>query len=251
MSLVSRSTFATFGWSIGCAGRKPSQVRDDVRATVDWAKDVWRNYFPADLGYVVEATSPAGPSNGVQLAVSRGDFRAIMVVESILDPSRKSPGARAVRLYGRAESGALTQAERWGHELVERARTIGFGTGLGFFALVCWWIVGVSVPTVVLAGLLMIVIALLSVAALGAFGTYVGEQLAASGRARALAETAGDARLHEDVRRWGSLVRQLSNKRNALTGDVGRAPFRALPPSSREVSQPLARVATSAFSFSS
>ena len=69
----------------------------------------------------------------MQLQVRRGDFRATVGVEAILDPRRKSPEERAIRMYGRAGSEALEAAERDGHAIVQRFRTIGASLGLAAF----------------------------------------------------------------------------------------------------------------------
>src|SRR5690606_40237202 len=51
-----------FGWSIACAGRKPAQVREEVRSLVDWAIATWATYFTSEHGYVLAGSSPSGPS---------------------------------------------------------------------------------------------------------------------------------------------------------------------------------------------
>ncbi len=244
-----------FGWSIACAGRKPAQVREEVRSLVDWAIATWTTYFPREHGYVLEVSSPAGPSNGVQLTVRRGDFRALVAIESTLDPHRKSRGQWAVRMFGRAESEAVARAERQGHALVQRFRTGGVVVGLLLFASFLWLSVGVHDPIFLLGGLLMVVTALLSTTALGSLGAWIGERLAEKIRLEARTATDGNVLFEQDLRRWRALVRHFSAQRDAITGSELTVPFRALPPASRDrdTSRPLSRLQspTSSFSFSS
>lgn len=229
--------FAPFGWSVGCVGRKAAQVREEVRGIVEQAIAQWQTYFPRERGYRVAAESPAGPSNGVRLLVQRGDFRASMSIESILDPKRKSDDQWAVRVYGRAESTALATTERDGHQVVQRSRTSGVIAGLGLFLSFCWLAIGVHDPVFWLGGLLMVVAALLTTTVGGALGTWVGERLAERRRHRALTGVCSDPGLEMDLKRWRALTRQLVGQRNALMGRMGSAPFRELPQASREASR--------------
>ena len=228
--LDDRHGFAPFGWSVGCGGQKPAAVRDEVRSTVDWATRRFMSYFPSDGGYEVRASSPAGASNGVQLQVRRGDFRATVAIEAILNPNRKSPDERAIRMFGRAGSEALEAAERDGHRLVQRFRTVGVGLGFVLFCAALWLSVGAHSPVYLLGGLLMVVSALLTTTMGASFGAWVGERVADKVRARAREVAAIDPRFQGDLRRWRALSRQLANQRQALTGRVGAAPFRALLP---------------------
>ena len=236
--LKDRQTFAPFGWAVSCAGRKPAQVRTDVRTAVEHATQRFESYFPAERGYEVSALSPAGASNGVQLQVRRGNFRATVAIEAILDPNRKAPDERAIRMYGRAESEALVAAEKQGHQIVRRLRSAGVGLGTVGFCALLWICIGANSPFYVLGGLLMVVAALLAVTLGASLGSWLGERIADSDRCRALAIEATDPAFQDDLRRWRALSRQLASQRLALSGRVGPAPFRALP------------AATSAFSFS-
>jgi hypothetical protein len=229
MALRDHNGFDPFGWSVACSGLKPGQVREEVRRLVDWAAERWTSYFPHNQGYALVIESPAGPSNGVVLSVSRGDFRAQVAIENILDPARKAPGALAVRMFGRANSDALTEAERSREIVVQRCRTVGVGLGLGVFALLCWVSIGVRNPAFYLAGLLMVVAALMSTTVLGGAGAWIGEAIAEHGRARARAAAEANARLQDDLRRWRALVRLFAQQRHAIGGVEPGVPFRALP----------------------
>lgn len=251
--LKDRQGFAPFGWSVGCGGQKPAAVRDEVRSTVDWATRRFTSYFPSENGYEVRAHSPAGASNGVQLQVRRGDFRATVAIEAILDPNRKSPDERAIRMYGRAGSEAVEAAEREGHVHVRRFRTLGLSVGFVMFFASLWLSVGAVSPIYVLGGMLMVVSALLTTTLGASFGAFVGERVAEKRRSRARSLAEIDPRFQGDLKRWRALSRQLANQRQALTGRVGAAPFRALPaadePSMRTPSRGLPRLTS--FSFSS
>ncbi|MBX7079312.1 MAG: hypothetical protein K1X88_09020 [Nannocystaceae bacterium] len=225
--------FDPFGWSVPCTGLKPSQVREEVRALVEWAAQTWAMYFPAARGYTLRVDSPAGASNGVQLTVSRGDFRAQVEIESILDPVRRHSGAMIVRTSGRATSRALVRAQRDGALAVQRGRSAGVVAGIGVFALVCWMCLGAPNPGILLATLGLVVIALFSTTALGGLGAYVGECVGESAHVRARVAAQGDPLLKDDLRRFRALVRELNTRRAALagrlSGELGPTPFRALP----------------------
>lgn len=211
---------------------RPAQIRDEMRRMVEWAAENWAQYFPAERGYQIEIDSPAGPSHGVQLAVRRGDFRGNIALECILDPARKSPGALAIRMFGRATSEAVVSADRASAQLVQRGRSIGIGMGLGSFASLGWLALGAHGPALVITGLLIMVAGLMSTTALATCGAWIGERIGEHGRERARALSSGDPRLHDDLRRWRGMVRQLSTQRTILAGQLGRTPFRSL--SSRE-----------------
>jgi hypothetical protein len=230
VALRDHGAFDPFGWSVACAGRKPPQVREEVRRVVEWAAQTWAMYFPAERGYVVSVESPAGPSHGVQLTVRRGDFRAQVAVENILDPGRRAGGALAVRMFGRAVSDALAEADRVGALAVQRGRVFGVGTGLGIFVALCWFCIGVHNPAYFLGGLLLVVAGLMCTMAFGTIGAWFGERVAERGNTRARAEIGGDAGLQDDLRRWRALVRQLAAQRAAIAGQLSAStPFRALP----------------------
>lgn len=231
VALRDHAAFDPFGWSVACEGRKAPQVREDVRRMVEWASQTWAMYFPADRGYEVVVESPAGPSNGVQLAVRRGDFRAQVAVESILDPGRRSPGSLAVRMFGRAVSGALAEADRAGIKMLQRCRVLGVGVGLAAFVALCWMNIGVRNPAYFLGGLLLVVAGLMSTMMFGTLGGWLGDRLGERRTARARAVIGADAQLQDDLRRWRALVRQLAAQRASVAGQLGAStPFRALPP---------------------
>ena len=232
VDLREASGFDPFGWSVPCTGLKPAQVRDEVRGLVEWAAQTWAMYFPRERGYTVEIDSPAGPSNGARLTVRRGDFRAQIAIENILDPQRRAPGALAVRTSGRASSGALIEAEAASALAMQRGRALGVGGGVGVFALVCWMCLGAANPGFLLAALGLVVVALFSTTTLGGLGAYFGERIGESARARARCVIGSDPLLKDDLRRWRALVRELATRRAAIAGRAigdGRTPFRALP----------------------
>lgn len=230
VALRDHGAFDPFGWSVACEGRKAPQVREDVRRMVEWASQTWAMYFPADRGYEVSVDSPAGPSNGVQLTVRRGDFRAQVAVESILDPGRRSPGALAVRMFGRAASGALAAADLAGNKLVGRCRALGVGLGVAVFAALCWANIGVRNPAYFLGGLLLVVAGLMCTILFGTLGGWIGDRLGERRHTHARSVIRRDAELDSDLRRWRALVRQLAAQRAAVAGQLGAStPFRSLP----------------------
>jgi hypothetical protein len=229
MELRAHDDCASFGWSVGCVGRKPAQLRDDMRAIVDWAVRTWSSYFPIERGYQTAIASPAGPAHGVKLSVCRGDFRATVSIESIRQLKSRGPSQLGVRMFGRAESGQLADVERSSHRIVTHGRNLGLGVGIGVFALLCWWAIGITNPVYVLGGLLMVVAGLLTTTAGSTLGAWVGERIADQSRARARSDVARNHELKDDLRRWQSLARTLSTQRQALSGNTGRAPFRSLP----------------------
>ncbi len=195
----------------------------------EWAAETWAMYFPHARGYEVAIDSPAGPSNGVQLAVRRGDFRATVALECILDPGRKTPGALTIRMFGRATSEAVVAAERATARLCQRGRSVGLGMGLGSFGSLGWLALGTHAGALAITALLVVVGGLMSTIALATAGAWLGERIGESGRTRAHALSSGDPRLHDDLRRWRSLVRQLATQRSVLASQLGRTPFRSLP----------------------
>jgi hypothetical protein len=246
MELRPHSDSASFGWSVGCAGRKPAQLRDDMRAVVDWAVRTWSTYFPAESGYQTAVASPAGPAHGVKLSVCRGDFRASVSIESIRQARTRGLAQLGVRMFGRAESSQLADVERSSHRIVTHGRNAGLGLGIGVFALLCWWAIGITNPVYVLGGLLMVVAGLLTTTAGSTAGAWIGERIADLSRARARSDAAQNLELKDDLRRWQSLARLLSTQRQALSGQTGRTPFRSLPaPCEQQTGS-----STTSFSFS-
>lgn len=234
MAFRDHGAFDPFGWSVVCSGRKPPQVREEVRRVVEWGSQMWSLYFPDDRGYRVTVESPAGPSHGVQLSVRRGDFHAQVAVENILDPSRRSHGALAVRMFGRAASGAVAQAEQAGAVAVRRARNVGVAVGLVVFGALCWACIGVRNPEYFLGGLLLVVAGLMCTMAFGTLGAFLGERVSERRSLRARTIAADDDALQDDLRRWRALVRQMSSQRAALTSVLSAStPFRSMPRSAQ------------------
>ena len=197
---------------------------------VEWAAQTWAMYFPAERGYVVSVESPAGPSNGVQLSVSRGDFRAQVAVENILDPGRRVPGALVVRMFGRALSSAVAEAEHTSACVAQRGRMLGVSLGLAAFVGLCSFCIGVHNPAFFLGGLMLVVAGLMCTMMFGTVGAWLGERLGARRCERARTELGADSNLQDDLRRWRALVRQLASQRAAIAGQLGPStPFRTLP----------------------
>lgn len=224
---------------------------------VEQTTERWASVFPAREGYQISASSPAGPSNGVQLTVERGNFIASVCVESIRDPSRHARDHQAIRMYGRAEARALVSVEQSGMRSVQRLRHIGLVGSAMLFVPFLLTIAGAQSTAYVLAGLLALVSGLATTTLGASLGGYIGERMAEGARRRAIAETSVDKRLQEDLRRWRALSRELAGTKQALVGSTAAGPFRALSPETtprragRTPSRPLPRLATSSFSFSS
>jgi hypothetical protein len=109
------------------------------------------------------------------------------------------------------------------------------GLAVVLFAATLWLCIGAYSPIYILAGMFMVVAALLITTLGASFGGWIGERMAEKSRARAHALAEVDPRLQGDIRRWRALSRQLANQRQALTGRVGAAPFRAiLPPTAAD-----------------
>ncbi len=254
--------FSPFGWSVGRGGRKPAQVREDVRTMVEGVTDRWTAVFPERDGYRVTISSPAGASNGVRLSVVRGNFRASVGIESILDPARRTGGQQAIRMFGRAEATSLVVAEQVSHRSVRRLRQVGMALSGGLFFSFLWVIAGAQSGAYILAALLTMVAGIMMTTVGASLGGYLGEWVAEKARRRALNQTSEDKLLQDDLRRWRALSRELSSSRQALQGQPQAGPFRALSAgqvavvgatraSMRPPSRPLPKLATSSFSFSS
>ena len=241
---VSGPEFVPFAWSLACSGRKRDQVREEMRSIIDQATQVVQSHFPKDRGYTVSVESPAGPSNGVQLAVRRGDFHASLKVERALDPKRRTSHRQwTVRVFGRAGSATLARAETGAHQLVVRGRQAGIGIGLAAFFAICGAVIGTAVPTFWLGGLLLVVVGLLVTTMSANVGSWLGEQLAAGRWLRAHTDASANPALDMDRKRWRALVRQLSSQKQALIGRQTSGSFRALPPA-REITGPIPKMTT-------
>ncbi len=226
MPVDRRREFSSFVWAVGREGRQPKQVRDEVRATVGTAVQHWRRAFPPEQGYEVSVVSPAGPSNGVVLGVARGDFQASVSVESFLDPNRRAPQDQTVRMFGRAESKLLARIDQQGPRAVQHFQRAGVSFGALAFASVLWFSMGAHPSAILLAGLIMVVAALVATTLGSSVGGYVGETLLGLARVHAQGRSSVDPALHEDLRRWRGLARNLEAQRGALVGKTRAAPFR-------------------------
>jgi hypothetical protein len=227
--LDERGGILPFGWAVACAGRRPSQLEDEVRALVAWSASAWRRHFPVERGYRVTVEPTAGDAHGVRMCVRRGDFAASLSIEHGRPPG---PGAAtatpSVRMFGHAQSLVARRAHELGERLVQRGRVVGGAMGLGMFLALAWLMIGVNNPIYMLGGMLLVVALLLVLMAGGTLGTWVGERLAAHHRARARRGLERDLAIHDDIRRWKAVSRQLSAQRNALAGHR-RLPFRQEP----------------------
>ncbi|MEZ4382375.1 MAG: hypothetical protein R3A79_13575 [Nannocystaceae bacterium] len=220
-----------FGWSLPLRGRAPEEIArelDGIRRQVDGLIDV---YFPAADGYVRTAAEAGthGGFEGLGVVIDRGDFRAELAFECV---SPRDPGAPAwVRLCGRSESRALVRARNLGLGAGETLRWVMGAVGLGVFAAMLSLLLIVpphfSVETLfVLGGLLMVVVAVLTLVSAVSVGAWLGERVAELLMSRATRQIAGDPGLAKDFLRWRSLTRQMMAKRSLLAGDLRRLPFR-------------------------
>jgi hypothetical protein len=227
--LDERGGILPFGWAVACAGRKPSQVEDEVQALVAWSAGTWKRHFPVERGYRVTVEPTAGITQGVRMSVRRGDFEASLSIEHGL-PAR--PGAASaipsVRMFGNAQSVVARHAHELGERLVQRSRIAGGAVGLGLFLALAWLMIGVNNPIYMLGGMLLVVALLLALMAGGTLGTWVGERLAGYHRDRARRALDRNVAIADDIRRWKAVSRQLSAQRNALAGHR-RLPFRSEP----------------------
>lgn len=228
--LDERGGIPPFGWAVACAGRKPAQVRDDVRALVECSATTWTRHFPAERGYLVEVEAPADPAQGFRMTVRRGDFEATVAIEHELEP--RGIGAVSasplVRMFGRARANAVVQASQLGERLIRRGRTIGGALGLGLFLLLAWFMIGVNNPVFMLGGMLLMVALMMALVAGSAIGAWIGERLAARYIDRAVRSFTHDSDMHDDIRRWKAVSRRLAAQRATLAAHR-RSPFRSEP----------------------
>lgn len=227
--LDERGGISPFGWAVACAGRRPGQVADEVQALASWSASAWKRHFPPERGYRVTVESLAGVAQGVRMSVSRGDFEASLCIEHGLPTVRGAVSATpSVRMFGQAQSVVARRAHDLGERWVQRGRIAGGAVGLGSFLALAWLMIGVNNPVYMLGGMLLVVALLLSLMAGGTLGTWVGERLAAAHRGRARRELERNVAMHDDIRRWKAVSRQLSAQRTALAGHR-RQPFRNEP----------------------
>lgn len=219
-----RGEAGPFGWVVHPRGRKPGQIRDDIRTLVRWSADRWGSYFPRERGYAVtvnlaesdEAESLA--AQPLRLCADRGDFHAEVTVEV--------PDVGHVRMYGRATSSHMLVAELQARRYVKIGRALGALAGFGVFGTLAWFSVGVVDPIFVLGGLLMVVALVVSLTAGAALGSWFGDRFADRARRRAAQMVEADPGIEADLRRWKSLVRQLVAQRTVLRGGDRQQPFR-------------------------
>ena len=219
-----RGEAGPFGWVVHPRGRKPGQLRNDIRSLVQWSSDRWDAYFPRARGYAVTVdvdesadTEPVA-TRPLRLSADRGDFHAEVTVE-IPEPGH-------IRMYGRATSSHMLVAERIAGRYVSIGRFVGGVVGFGLFSTLAWFSVGVVDPIFVLGGLLMVVALVVSLTAGAALGSFFGERFADRARRRAAQMVADDPGIEADLKRWKSLVRQLVAQRTVMRGGDRQQPFR-------------------------
>lgn len=194
-----------------------------------WSAGAWKRHFPAERGYRITVESPTGLARGVRMSVSRGDFEACLSIEhGLLGVSGAVSATPSVRMFGQAQSVAARRAHALGERLVQRGRLLGGAAGLGMFLSLAWLMIGVNNPIYMLGGMLLVVALLLALMAGGTLGTWMGERIAEVHRDRARRELDRNVAIHDDIRRWKAVSRQLSAQRTALAGHR-RQPFRSEP----------------------
>ncbi len=226
-----------FGWSLPLRGRAPDGIARELRGVRCQAESLARAYFPEAEGYVVEhVQSPQRAKSDVskhfeefKVVIDRGDFRAELAFEQL---GPRVEGAPAwVRLCGRSQSKTWARARGVGISIAETLRwvvgSIGVAAVVVMLSLLALSPPHFSVETLfVLGGLLMVVVAVLTVAAAVAIGAWFGGQVGAWLLLRAKRRVAADDDLRRDLLRWASLSRQLVAMRGLLAGDLRRQPFR-------------------------
>jgi hypothetical protein len=226
-----------FGWAVAC----PASAEEAARHV----EALWGSFFPEAAGYSVtrstlvsvpEASTSTSRSlqPGVRLQVRRGDFCGEVEVAA-------TPGERRSRLWLRGYAGSqrLAAVELHAARATERLRLLGSFTGGSALVALCVELLthppGFTVDMMFfLGGLLVAVILVVGLAIGSNVGAWFGERAALVGWVRALAVVERDASLHEDLRRWRSLVRNLAHYRDALAGASRRQPFRTLSPGVEE-----------------
>lgn len=228
--LDERGDIPPFGWAIACVGRRPTQVGDDVQALVAWSASAWKRHFPLESGYRVTVESPAGTAQGVRMSVQRGEFEALVAIEHGLEPRVRGgeSATPAVRMFGRAQAHGVRHAQALGPRLIARGRLFGGTVGLGLFLALAWLMIGVNNPIYMLGGMLLMVALMMALMAGSSLGAWVGERLAAGHLDRAIRALERNVAMHDDLRRWKAVSRQLAAQRAALVGHR-RQPFRSEP----------------------
>ncbi len=222
---------------MSCPGRSAAQLAgevDDLERTVSQAAE---HFFPSDKGYAVVRTAVDGPIDGICIEVRRGDFEARVGLECFKPNSQgeRSPTttAIAVRLFGRAGSSKLAQAERVGYRLTERLRKIGTGVGVGILLVLFGYILThpprYSVDALTfLSALLFVLVSIVTLSATSEAGSRLGQRIGAMLTARAKAELDHDDGFASDVERWQVLSRGLASQRSSFDGELRKQPFRTM-----------------------
>lgn len=207
-----------FGWTVPCPGARAGE------AASRHVEGLCGAFFPSGAGYSVARVEQA---SGLRLQVRRGDFWAEVEVAT-----RPRERGALLNLHGNAGSLRLAAAERRAAGAIERLR-LG-GALLAGAALMTWLSqMFVHPPNFTvdmmffLGGLLVVVILIITLATAANIGAWLGEQVAAAGWGRALAQAEHDAGLREDLQRWRALVRNLGQYREALASTARRQPFRS------------------------
>jgi len=229
--LDERGGISPFGWAAACAGRRPDQVGEDVRALVEWSTREWKRHFPQEYGYQVCVDAPADTAQGVRLTAIRGDFRAEATVERGQDAHGAATARvthRSVRSYGNARSDSMHSAHLWGERVIQRCRIVGWAVGTTMFLSLAWTMIGERDPIYVLGGMVLVIGLLLMLTAGGTLGTCLGEWLATIHRNGALTLVHRNVGLPDDIRRWKAVSRKMLAQRSAFAGRRGQ-PFRREP----------------------
>jgi len=208
---------ARFGWAIACSDQAES-LQAEVGELRKWVEQTWAAYFPATLGYEVDAVE--ADDLGIHLYASRGDFRARVAVEG------EATSPPCVRVFGGARSRSIWVAEREAAELVKRSRALGATFGLLVFLSVCFLVVGKREPFFPLSGMLMVLTLLFSLVTGGGVGTWCGERVAERRCRRARDEAESDEGLQSDLKRFKALARLFVQQRDVIASRRRRQPFR-------------------------
>ncbi|MGB1276975.1 MAG: hypothetical protein ACPG77_14620 [Nannocystaceae bacterium] len=225
-----------FGWSVSCPGRSAEQLAGEVVDLERTVSQAAEHFFPPKKGYALVRKQVDGPIDGIYIEVRRGDFEARVGLECFQrerSEQRAPTTAIAVRLFGRAGSSRLAEAERAGYQLTERLRRIGTGVGVGLLVMMFGYILthpphySVDALTI-LSALLFVLVCLVTLTATSEAGSRLGERLAASSCARVQAEIETDDGFHSDVERWSVLSRGLVSQRSSFDGELRKQPFRTI-----------------------
>lgn len=218
-----------FGWSLALRGRAPEEFSRELaglRRQIDELADA---HFPASEGYVITRVGDPGGLGELRIAIARGDFQAEVEFDCTCTSGQVDTGR--VRVCGRSESRALERARRLGLAIIDALR---WTTGsIGVLGLATMLALLLSIPPrfavetlFVLAGLLMVVVAILTLVVTVSIGAWIGERIAASLHLRARLQVDADGGLRQDLQRFRALSRVLLAKREILAGDLRRQPFR-------------------------